>query len=110
MTITEVEPTDPPSVEDERAFEEELRQELEHSYERLNVPESKRRRTNGMLRDSSVELSGPLDPPMDDRPLIPLEEVMKLVGEDDDGDGREDDEGSTTGDEGSATGDEDQNS
>ena len=59
-----------------------------------------------MLRDSSVELSGPLDPPMDDRPLIPLEEVMKLVGEDDDGDGREDDEGSTTGDEGSTTGDE----
>ena len=79
VTITEVEPTDPPSVEDERAFEEELRQELEHSYERLNIPESKRRRTNGMLRDSSVELSGPLHPPMDDRLLIPLEEVMKLV-------------------------------
>ena len=49
MTITEVEPTDPPSVEDERAFEKELRQELEHSYERLNVPESKHRKTNGML-------------------------------------------------------------
>ena len=32
----------------------------------MNVPESKRRRLNGQLRDSSVELERDLDPPVDE--------------------------------------------
>lgn len=62
----EVESTDAPEVEDEARYEAELRRELEHSYERLNVPGDKRRREGSQLRDSSVELAGPLDPEVDD--------------------------------------------
>ncbi|KAF8429355.1 hypothetical protein BGX38DRAFT_1278255 [Terfezia claveryi] len=40
--------------------------ELEHSYERLEVPAEKRRREGSLLRDSSVELAGPLNPEVDD--------------------------------------------
>ena len=54
VKIVEIEPTDAPIVEDSARYEAELRKELEHSYERLDIPE--RRRTLGDLRDSSVEL------------------------------------------------------
>ena len=46
-------------------YERELRRELEHSYERLNVPAEKHRREGSLLRDSSVELAGPLSPEVD---------------------------------------------
>ena len=42
VNIVEIEPTEPPEPEDQSRYGEELRRELEHSYDRLNVPESKR--------------------------------------------------------------------
>ncbi|KAF8428826.1 hypothetical protein BGX38DRAFT_1334659 [Terfezia claveryi] len=66
VRMVEVEPVDAPQVEDEARYEAELRKELEHSYERLEVPAEKRRREGSLLRDSSVELAGPLNPEVDD--------------------------------------------
>lgn len=62
MKIVEIEPTDAPEPEDQAKYEAELEVELHNSYNRLNVPESKRRRQKGQLRDSSVELAEPLQP------------------------------------------------
>ena len=59
VKIVEIEPTDAPDVEDAAKYEDELRKELEHSYNRLDVQQRKRRRAMGSLRDSSVELAGP---------------------------------------------------
>ncbi|KAF8414675.1 hypothetical protein BGX38DRAFT_1147799 [Terfezia claveryi] len=66
VRMVEVEPVDIPQVEDEARYEAELRKELEHSYERLEVPVEKRRRKGSLLRDSSVELAGPLNLEVDD--------------------------------------------
>jgi len=63
--MVEIEPTKMPVVEDSAKYEAELRKELEHSYERLDIPERKRRRTLGELRHSSVELADPLSPPVE---------------------------------------------
>ena len=38
---------------------------MEHSYERLDIPEWKRRRTLGELKDSSIELADPLSLPVE---------------------------------------------
>ncbi|KAF8415550.1 hypothetical protein BGX38DRAFT_1281256 [Terfezia claveryi] len=48
------------------AAQAELRKELQHSYERLEVLAEKRRREGSLLRDSSVELAGPLNSEVDD--------------------------------------------
>ncbi|KAF8422328.1 hypothetical protein BGX38DRAFT_1279818 [Terfezia claveryi] len=61
VRMVEVEPVDAPQVEDEAQYEAELRKELEHSYETLEVPAEKRRHKGSLLRDSSVELAGPLN-------------------------------------------------
>lgn len=66
VKIIEVEPTNAPEIEDEARYEAELRKELEHSYDRLDVPAQKRQREGSLLRDSSVELAGPLDPEVDE--------------------------------------------
>ncbi|KAF8458809.1 hypothetical protein BGX38DRAFT_1138404 [Terfezia claveryi] len=66
VRMVEVEPVDAPQFEDEARYEVELRKELEYSYERLEVPAEKRRREGSLLRDSSVELAGPLNPEVDD--------------------------------------------
>ncbi|RPB18639.1 hypothetical protein L211DRAFT_853933 [Terfezia boudieri ATCC MYA-4762] len=66
VRLVEVEPVNALQVEDEGRYEAELRKELEHSYERLDVPAEKRRREGSLLRDSSVELAGPLDPEIDE--------------------------------------------
>ena len=62
VKMVEVEPTETLVVEDSAKYEAELRKELEHSYEHLDIPEWKWRRTLGELRDSSVELADPLSP------------------------------------------------
>ena len=62
MKIVEIESTDAPEPEDQEKYAAELQQELLHSYNRLHVPESKRRHERGQLRDSSVELADPLEP------------------------------------------------
>ncbi|KAF8437830.1 hypothetical protein BGX38DRAFT_1273861 [Terfezia claveryi] len=54
------------TVSNVAGYEAELEEELHHSYDRLNVPESKRRRQKGQLRDSSVELAEPLQPDLGD--------------------------------------------
>ncbi|RPB18610.1 hypothetical protein L211DRAFT_853948 [Terfezia boudieri ATCC MYA-4762] len=66
VRLMEVEPVNAPQVEDEERYEAELRKELEHSYERLDVPAEKRHREGSLLRDSSVELARPLDPEIDE--------------------------------------------
>ncbi|RPB19635.1 hypothetical protein L211DRAFT_853019 [Terfezia boudieri ATCC MYA-4762] len=66
VRIVEIESVDAPQVEDEAQYEVELRKELEHSYDRLRVPVHKHHQEGSQLRDSSVELAGPLDPSVDD--------------------------------------------
>ncbi|KAF8426774.1 hypothetical protein BGX38DRAFT_1147109 [Terfezia claveryi] len=66
VKIVEIEPTDAPQPEDQGRYEAELEEELHHSYNRLNVPESKRRHQKGQLRDSSVELVEPLQQDLGD--------------------------------------------
>jgi len=66
VKVVEVESEDPPEAEDQIRFEAKLRKELQHSYERLDVSESKRRIIGGRLRDSSVELADPLSPEVDE--------------------------------------------
>ncbi|KAF8415057.1 hypothetical protein BGX38DRAFT_1147765 [Terfezia claveryi] len=66
VRMVEVEPVDAPQVEDEARYKAELRKEPEHSYERLEVPAEKRRRERSLLRDSLVQLAGPLNPEVDD--------------------------------------------
>jgi len=63
--MVEVEPTEVPVVEDSAKYEAELHKELEHSHERLDIPERKRRKTLEELRDSSVELADPISPPVE---------------------------------------------
>ncbi|KAF8435250.1 hypothetical protein BGX38DRAFT_1217771 [Terfezia claveryi] len=65
VKIVELESGEPPEVEDQLSFEVNLRKELKHSYERLEVSENKRLRVGGLLRDSSVELADPLSPAID---------------------------------------------
>ena len=62
VKIVDIEPTDAPEVEDAAIYENELRKELEPSYDRLDVPQRKRRRAMGCLRDLSVELASLLSP------------------------------------------------
>lgn len=69
VKVVEVESEEPPAVEDQDSFEAELRKELKHSYERLEVSENKRLWVGDQLRDSSVELADPLSPPVDDTML-----------------------------------------
>jgi hypothetical protein len=78
VRLVEIEPVEPHPVEDEQRFEAELQRELSHSLDRLNVPEYKRRRVHGYLRDSSVELAEPLHPAVGERD----EDVLAGVGED----------------------------
>ena len=52
----ESEPNDAPEHEDKARYEEGLRKELDHWYDRRNVHVSKHCRENGELRDRSVEL------------------------------------------------------
>jgi len=51
-----------PELEDASKYLEELRRELEHSYDRLDIPERKRYCDMGRLSDSSVELGMYLSP------------------------------------------------
>jgi hypothetical protein len=81
VKIVEVEGEEPPEVEDQDSYEAELRKELKHSYERLEVSENKRLREGDQLRDSSVELADPLSPPVD----------YTMLGEDEDDDDDDDD-------------------
>jgi len=69
VKVVEVESEDPPEAEDQIRYEAELRKELQYSYERLDVSESKRRILRGRLRDSSVELADPLSPDVDEEVL-----------------------------------------
>jgi len=69
VKVVEVESEDPPEAEDQIRYEAEWRKELQHSYERLDVSESKRRIIGGRLRDSSVELADPLSPEVDEDDL-----------------------------------------
>ena len=62
VVIVAIEPTDPPEVEDAAINQNELQKELEHSYDRLHVPQKKRRRAMRCWRDSSAELASPLSP------------------------------------------------
>lgn len=64
--FTEIEPDEPPEPEDESKYQEELKNELAHSCGRLNCPQWKQERTDGELRDSSVELAEGLDPDIAD--------------------------------------------
>jgi len=66
MKVVEVESKDPPEAEDQIHYEAELRKELQHSHEHLDVSESKRQIIGGQLRDSSVELADPLSPKVDE--------------------------------------------
>jgi len=61
-----MESEDPPKTEDQIRYEAELQKELQHSYERLDVSESKCRIIGGRLRDSSVELADPLSSEVDE--------------------------------------------
>ena len=79
VKVVESEPTEAPEREDQGRYQEELLKELDHSYERLNVHASKRRRENGELRDPSVELEIPLDPQIRDD-IVPDEE--EFLGDD----------------------------
>jgi len=65
VKMVKVELTEASVVEDSAKYEAELRKELEHSYERLDIPERKRRRTHRELRDSSVKLVDPLSLPVE---------------------------------------------
>ena len=56
------ESTKVPELEDASKYLEELRRELEHAYDRLDIPEWKRRCDMGRLSDSSVELGMLLSP------------------------------------------------
>ena len=60
--LLEIEPTHPLPLRNLTAFKEKLQKSLKHSHNRLEVPEDKRQRAYGQLRDSSVELEGELDP------------------------------------------------
>jgi len=62
VKIVEIESTDAPEPVDQEKYAGELQQELLYLYNRLHVPESKRHRERGQLRDSSVELADPLEP------------------------------------------------
>lgn len=62
VKLVEQECSDPPEPEDKERYEEELRKELQHSYDRLEFPSHKRRRGVSEIRDSSVELGEPLSP------------------------------------------------
>ncbi|RPB19933.1 hypothetical protein L211DRAFT_852803 [Terfezia boudieri ATCC MYA-4762] len=82
VRLVEVELVNAPQVEDEGRYEAELRKELEHSYKRLDVPAEKRRREGSLLRDSSVELAGPLD--------LEIGEVLAETGDIDEEEGESD--------------------
>jgi len=62
VKMEDEESTKVPELEDASKYLEELRRELEHSYDRLDIPERKRRRDMGRLSDLSVELGMPLSP------------------------------------------------
>jgi hypothetical protein len=81
VKVVEVEAEEPPEVEDQDSYEAELRKELKHSYERLEVSDDKRLREGDQLRDSSVELADPLSPPVD----------YTMLGEDEDDSDDDDD-------------------
>ncbi|RPB17924.1 hypothetical protein L211DRAFT_854661 [Terfezia boudieri ATCC MYA-4762] len=74
VRIVEIESVDTLQVEDEAQYEVELRKELEHSYDRMRMPAHKCHHEESELRDSSVELAGPLDPSIDNE----LEETGDL--------------------------------
>ena len=65
-----------PEWKDLARYEEELKKELNHLYDRLNLHESKRRRENGPLRDPSVELEWPLDLEIRDDIVLDEEEYF----------------------------------
>ena len=91
VQIVEIQSTEPPEPEDQGRYSKGLRKELEHSYDRLNFPESKRERRGGELRDLSVELGELLDPQIDTE-IVGTSEYSDDGEEDDDGgrDGSED--------------------
>jgi len=78
VKVVESEPTEAPEHEDQARYEEELRKELDHSYDRLNVHAGKCRHENGELRDPSVELEISLDPKIRDDMVLEEE----FLGED----------------------------
>ncbi|RPB21815.1 hypothetical protein L211DRAFT_851266 [Terfezia boudieri ATCC MYA-4762] len=82
VRLIEVEPVNVPQVEDKGRYEVELRKELEHSYERLDVPAEKHRYEGSLLRDLSVELAGPLDPEID-KALAETGDIDEEEGESD---------------------------
>ena len=60
------EDTDPVIIEDQVEYGLAFKWKLLHSYQGLNIPESKCQRVGGQLRDSSVKCGDPLHPPVDD--------------------------------------------
>ncbi|RPB21399.1 hypothetical protein L211DRAFT_851570 [Terfezia boudieri ATCC MYA-4762] len=82
VRLVEVEPVNALQVEDEGRYEVELRKELEHLYERLDVPAEKHRCEGSLLRDSSVELAGPLD--------LEIDEALAETGDIDEEEGESD--------------------
>ena len=66
MRVREHECTEALEVEDQDTYIADLQRELLHSYQRLNVPASKRQHEGGQLRDSSIELGELLEPAVQD--------------------------------------------
>ena len=98
VRVVEIELVEPPEVEDEVAYEQRLRRSLEHSCVKLNISRTRGKETQGRhatdeLRDSSVEMQGPLEP-----------DLEITYGNDYDVDGGRSE--GKTGDTGSSTGDE----
>jgi len=86
------ESTKVPELEDARKYLEELRRELEHSYDWLDIPERKRRHDMGRLSDSSVELGMLLSPRVeyhkvaDEKNDIDTSKDQSQTGDEEDGD------------------------
>ena len=66
--MIEIECEDPPEKEDQERFEAELQEELNISYDRLDIPGIDRPRREGELRDASAELADPLSPRLENTP------------------------------------------
>ena len=57
-----------PEMEDQEPFEAELQQELNKSYDRLDIPDIDRPRREGELRDAFPEVADPLSPSLENTP------------------------------------------
>jgi len=66
-------------LEDASKYLEELRRELEHSYNQLDILERKRCREMGRLSNSSLELGMPLSPRVEYYEVADEENDMDIV-------------------------------